>query len=332
MLEELIETSRRYDMNKHDHTVRARDLEFQSDGTIQVPNSFFGAVQPLESTRWAFGQLASKLGPTVYGKGSTKTLPTDYLMAVDPDLMATNMNRHLSQSEQTYMVRAYGNQARAIVDSKFPTISNTEILEIVDKILEEERINFPDINIIRPYVSADDLNFKIIVRNVSTQTGDYGHGVYVGNGEIGNRRLRVWEAIQRHSCTNSIVRGTDGVSIDQVHRGSASHLRILLKSTLVQALRASGELLDQMLKADEEEIPSFTDVIAGLTKEYGWTDEVHDAILVGTEGRETRGGLIAGVSYAAHRTQEGNDMVDLEILAGKLLSVRGTVFDRLARV
>ena len=77
----------------------------------------------------------------------------------------------------------------------------------------------------------------------------------------------------------------------------------------------------QVLQAEEERLPSITEFINGLAEENSWNDHVRDTILLGTEGEQTRMGVVNGLSFAAHSAENVNDDVRqmLELLSGKVL-------------
>lgn len=330
VIKQLFEQSSQQDLHKHDHIAFASQLEFGEDGRLRVPRTFAGEIQPLEPTEWAWGQLFSKLGPTVFGRGSHKTLPSDYLLAIPRDLLATNLNTHLQKTNRKWMVRAYDNRARAVLDHRYPTIQNTELLEIINTMLDDNAANFPDLKVVRPSVSPDDLNIKTVWKDI--QGRNYGIGVYVGNGEVGNRRLRVLPLIQRHSCTNSIISDTEnGLSL--VHRGSSAAMRVQLKAAFSNIFHASAELVERMIEAEEERIPDFADVIQGLSVQYGWSEDVTSSVLIGTENQQTRAGIVNGISWAAHdAVQDANGQADLEVLAGRILVSPNSLFSRMVHV
>jgi hypothetical protein len=330
IIKQLYEQSAELDTHKHDHIAYASQLKFDDNAELHVPTTLMGNLPPLKPTDWAWGQLFSKLGPTVYGRGSQKTLPSDYLLAIPRDLLATNLNRHLLNANKQWMVRAYDNHVRAVLDSKYPTIQNTELLQIIDAMLDDNAAGFPDLKVVRPDVTPDDLNIKTVWKDISGR--NYGIGVYVGNGEIGNRKLRCLPMIQRHSCTNSIIfDGENG--LEMVHRGSSATMRVQLKAAFVNIFHTSFELAEAMIRAEEERIPEFADVIKGLSIQYGWSDDVTASVLIGTENQQTRAGIVNGISWAAHEAvQDANDQTDLEVLAGRILVAPNSLFGRMVHV
>lgn len=313
-----------YDQHKADYSEFARNLKFDEQSDLIIPPQMFGAVPPLSPTVWAWGQIFSKLGPAVFGKGASKSLPSDYLLAIPPDLRSVNLNRHLQNANgSAWLVRGYDQQARAVLSDGYSIIGNTELLEVLEGVVEQNKTT--DFRLSRPSVTADDLNIRTIWKD--TKGGNYGIGVYIGNGEIGNRRLRIYPLIQRHSCENSIIIEHDK-GIEFVHRGSKITKMVLIKSVIAELFGVAAEILEKMIAAESEQIPDFTTVLDGLAVRYGWDENTRMTIAVGTEGSQTRAGLVNGVTYAAHVIPNitPNDSADMEILGGRILLAPDSLF------
>lgn len=319
-----VNQSLEYDAHKADYSEFARNLHFDETSALVIPPQMFGAVMPMKPTTWAWGQIFSKLGPAVYGKGCNKTLPSDYLLAIPADLRAQNLNRHLQNANGAgWMVRGYDDQARAVLSEGYATIANTELLEILDGVITQNQT--ADFHLSRPSVTPDDLNIRTIWKD--TKGGNYGIGVYIGNAEIGNRRLRIYPLIQRHSCENSIIIEHDK-GIEFVHRGSKITKMILVKSVIAELFGVAAEVLEKMIAAESQQIPDFADVLDGLAIKYGWNDGTKTSVTLGTEGQQTRAGIVNGVTYAAHAidTLTPNESADMEILGGRILLAPDSLF------
>jgi hypothetical protein len=324
-----LDVSSMHDTHKADYTEEARKLRFDDQSRLMVPRQLFGGVPPLAPTAWAWGQVFSKLAPAVYGKGSQKTLPGDYLLSIPPRLLATNLNDHLSNINGTvWLVRAYDEICRAVLSDGFTTIGNTEILDVLAGVVEQNQT--PDFKLVRPSVLPDEINIKSVWKNIHKPGGDYGIGVYVGNGEIGNRRLRIYPIVQRHSCTNSIIVEHDK-GIEFVHRGNKFTKMVQIKSVIAELFGLAAEVLEKMIAAEAEAIPHFTDVLAGLSAQYGWDDKTYATVAIGTEGKDTRAGLVNGITFAAHAIErEPSEQADMEILGGRILMAPDSLFHQMA--
>lgn len=330
-LDELIEKSKGFDASKADYTERVGALSFQLDAAglerMHLPKQMFGTPVPLALTDWAFNQICAKMGVAAFGRGSTKGLPADYLMALQSKVRAYLLNYHLSDEyfkDSKWFIRANGDTCRAILSESYARIDNTEMLELLGSMVKEQPV--PGFRVIRPHVTPDSINIKTIWKDINPNNnggGNFGIGVYLGNGETGNRKLRLYPMIQRHACDNSIIIEHEG-GAEFFHRGLRVTKMLLIKSLFAEIFGIAADALDRMLKAERESIPDFQDVLSGLARRHGWDDSTVITVATGTEGQETRAGLVNGITYAAHRIFGGDDaggdaMADMEILGGKIL-------------
>ena len=337
LLADMIDRSHDYERAKADFEAVAPSIWYDRQARMNLSE----LPIPLEPTEWASRQLYSKLGPVVYGRGKGKPLPFDYLHALPPHLRATVLNDHLQAArDKEWLVRTYGTRVRAVLDSNYPIVKNIDLLKAMDALIDAEEGRFPGMQLVRPSVTPDDLNLKIIWRNVEGRAGrngqdgpPYGIGCYLGHGEIGNRKLRLLPQVQVHSCTNSIMLDTADESLVLAHRGSLASIMVLLKAALGRILRSSAELLDRLILAETERIEDMSAVLDGLALEYGWSADVSKAVAFGTGGRQTRAGLVGGVTYAAHAALEDpNDQADMEVLGGRILVADWSLFGRVAEL
>lgn len=315
---ELAERSAEYDQQKHDHSVPGSTLHFTDAFRLELLEMpLFGGMAPLTVTDHAFGQLAEKLGRAAIGR----TLPVDFMKALTPDLRAYNFNRAAEKAGgRKWLVRGYGEACRAVLAGDYPTKpGNTDILSMIADVLEAEP-GLDETTLIRPWVTADAIMFKGVFRDVRGNGGDYGLGVSIRNGEIGQYALEIDPLAQRHTCTNSIV-STGGFSTRIVHRGHWAEVRVQLRAAILRALRGSAETVERMFRADEEELPTFASVLDGLCEAYKFDAAQKATVWDGTEGRMTRAGLVNGVTYLAHKAfgDDPEKMLDIERLGGQLL-------------
>lgn len=331
-LDNLISESQEYDTHKADYSGYAKDFRFGDyDSFMYPPASVFGSPPPLEPTDWAWNQIFTKLGPAVFGKGSGKSLPADYLLAVDPDVRSYNLNRALGNANgKEWFVRTYDNRARAVLSQDYATLPNTEVLTTIKSLLEGELDRFPGVHAYNPFVSADDLSVKIIWKDIPNagNGGGFGIGTYFGNGEIGNRKFKGLPLIKRNSCDNSTIVDTERHGFSFVHRGSARSMVVQLKAMIGDLFRSSAEIVNQMLVAEEDRIDDLATVMSGLAKMNGWDDNFKAQAFIGTEGMNSRAGLVAGISYAAQSLEDPLAQADAEIYSGSILVAPGTLFDR----
>ena len=351
----LIETSERYDQQKTDFRIRARDLRFDSDGQLVVlapPLPYDDGIYAQQRLRWlsqpkvertagmtdhAVSQLHNKLGPAHYGRGSNRTLPTDYLAKFPPAMRADILNWTLERSPSTWKVRLYEDRCRAVLDGDYPRVWNTEVLRQLARVLRD-RGGLEDLQVDRPFVSPDEFFLRLWWSGAGT--GNYRIGATFGNSETGTRTFMGVPMIRRTSCANSIV-VTDTSALtgqkagfQMVHyRGaSAEAMMTQFYAQLPALMNASAALINRMIAAESVVIPDFRQVLDGLMIEHGWKQDFLEVVDEGTEGQRTQAGLVNGITYAAHahRDTANPQSLELETLGGRYLLANPSVFQRLA--
>lgn len=329
---ELLDLSREQDTHKADYKAPAQAFRFDENSRI-VPSEGQYSVSPLAPTRWAWSQIFSKLGPVVL-KGS-RSLPGDYLLALKPHQRAALLNDHIGETNQKWYVRSFDDTCRAVLSDKYTPVSNTELLDIVDKIAAGTTQTH---SLTRDSgVSPDSLNLRIIWKDVnkgddSRGNGQWGIGVGVTNGETGNRRGGIYPLIKRHSCDNSILFDLEGQTYEFLHLGSLHAKLANVKAAIGNALPFAAELLDQLIQADAIAIPNIDEVIAGICAERGWDQKTQIRIAQGTEGQATKLGLVNGITFAAHEVENPDEKTDFQLFGGAILLSPDSVFHSYARV
>lgn len=330
-IQDLLDQSIEQDTHKADYRGTAKEFKFDEASKLITPTPHTPGLAP---TPWAWSQTFKRLGPVVFGRD--KTLPADYLLALRPEQRAELLNDHIQHTDQKWLVRSYDDTARAVLSDRYVTsFDNTALLDILNQISagteQEHKITRTT------SVTPDSLNVRIIWKDVQVQSDnprnkDWGIGVYIRNGEIGNRKGGVYPLIQRHSCQNSIIVDASQTGYEFWHLGNPTSKLTLVKAAITDVLPFAAKLLDDMIKADAKQIPDFADTIAGLCKQYNWTDATKAEIAIGSEGRDTKAGLVNGITFAAHRVEDPNAKAELEAAGGAILLAADSVFHRAASV
>lgn len=348
-IQDIIAKSIAFDAKKSDYRVPAKELEFREGGVLlpeKHSDADGAAALFLEQGATQFGvndnalrDFCSKLAPAVYGKGTTRILPFDYLSTIPPTLRATVLTDHAhSANGAKWLIRTHDTTARAVLGTDYPAgknaageYENTQFLRVIETLVAEEPELFPEIKLVRPHITPDGMGLKIIWRDVSPLSdgngGMYGIGTYIGNSEIGHGTLTGCGLVQRHSCENSIINRKEN-EFAIFHRGSFTAMLIQFKAAIGKLFGAAGETLDALIEADKEKINDFTTVLDGLALKYGWAQTVKNHVLLGTEGRQTRAGIVNGVTYAAHAAYptEPEKQIEFEMVGGDLLFVPAKTF------
>jgi hypothetical protein len=322
MIDQLISRSERHDEHKTDYgPAPVKEYGFDDVAALVAPTGLWGNGHVrLAPTEWAFRQVCQKLGPAAF-PNSSKMLPADYLWACPPGMRANQLNHWIGvlPQDRQWFVRAYDDAARAVLSDRYADVGVTDTLKWVKSALDSKGIN-GGITVHNPVVTPDVLHLRLLFRTINRDSGNYAVGGYFTTGEIGNRKLGAYPLVQRISCTNSIVVPHNQWSWDSRHIGDTHVLKNLFISAIFGVLKGAVEALDQLLEAQNEELPDFTEYVDDLVKAKGWNTEVRDSILIGSEGYETLFGVIQGVSAAANTITWDDDLqADMQLAAGQLL-------------
>lgn len=323
---EMLDSSTKFDGEKQDFSSRENTFRFDDECHLEATHKVMRVPQGgYALTKHALSQFASKMGQVAFPRTS-KSLPTDALMAwstMFPAETAALLNRHLERRPDMYL-RTYGTSARATLSTQYVDFPNTRLLQMVNDALPLAATSLGQVGDVQMgkafcVVTPDYLHARISLANIMTDEGEYRLGVYLGNDEVGNGRLRVLPGIQRTSCQNSLAFDYDtGLSL--VHRGIQSLNANIVAAAILNSFKIGMDNLNVLLKAREIEVPKIEDEITKLAKQYGWSLGIQNAVVFGTEGKGTLFGLVNGITYAAHEKVDNDEnRIGMELLAGRLL-------------
>jgi len=361
-VDKMIARSENYDLAKRDYKGDAPNFRFTDAGQMEFNASqqlkgltITDSSQPLGFTDYAFGQLLERMSRSYFGN----TQPASKLMKREdwetmrrnyPQQFAAIMNdvlvKYAAKARNSgLLMRTYDETIRAIFTSLYGVVNNTAMLKAVYNVLAESANELPGLRVVRSEVTPDDMLLQVVWRNVDSPNaeanrpgdgfnlgeGSYGAGFLVRNGETGRNGISITPAIWRGPCTNSIfLKSAEAFTMR--HIGMEADLLATIKVSTYKMLPLVDKALQMAFEAEVQQLPSIADVINGFAKEYKWSEKVKSSVLLGTEGRHTKMGLVNGVSYAAHAATGGDTdlMVDMSTLAGSFLMQPVSYFEKRA--
>ncbi len=337
LLSKMIDDSRRFDAHKEDYSGRDWKFEFTSPAILKAVSKLNNTAVPgysLDDN--ATEQFYGRMGSVVFPRTS-KSLPGDFMKAIGsmvPHLTTQLQNEFLARYNGKAFVRTYKDRVRAFLSTSYVPFDNTKLLEMAGKAVDqvEQSTNAPvEMNPNMCIVTPNAVHARITVRTFGVQerggSNEYGVGVYIGNDETGNGRLRMLPGIQRGSCQNSLLLNWEkGVNL--THRGLYSINERVIAAAMLEAFNLGLEGLDRFLEAQEIEIPDIAKEIEEFAKKKGWSISVKNDILVGTEGQSSLFGLVNGITHAAKKVSSDEDRVNMEILAGEVLMTPEDFFQK----
>ena len=324
MFDELIATSQDFDERKSDYGPRQVDDFYFGDFdqprvSLIVPEDLFGGATQLQPTDWAFSQVCRRLGSTVYGIGSHRSLPRDYMLAQPQTWCAEQLNHWIKLLPQNrkWFVRAIDDECRAVLTDRYASVDVTDTLKWVQAAIDSKG-GIDGVELHNPVVTPDALHLQVLWPTIETDEGAYKIGGYFRTGEIGNYRVQAFPLIQRTSCYNSIVVPADSFTFEHIHSGNPHIIKRLFVDAIFMVLQGAAEMLEKLMEAQDAAIPDYSSFVTELCQNYGWQKETRDAILMGAEGHESLFGVVNGISAAAQNFGQ-DERAEMEIIAGKVL-------------
>lgn len=358
-LDHLYETSTALDARKRDFVSPAGYLAIEPDGRIRM--SPFGESSPpttgidgfqrpgitagdkdlkFHLSDTAMSQLYDKLAPIHYKSSDTKRkIPAYFLDKLSPSIRAEVINDILMTApvDKRWMIRAFDDRVRAIVDGDYPRTWNSEVIGITRKIMSDQS-DLSGVIMNRDRLNENSTYLRIFWDNTGVDShGGLRAGIMISNAEDGSGRLMMQPLVWRHACENSIVLhptlAKDAlVSLGHLRGYTAHGMMAQFTDHFVPIFERSAEMIDRMIAAQDEDLPDFNTILQGLQKKHGWSLETTDQVLEGSEGEFNVFGLANGIAYAAKNEDNPDKESSMEQLASKYLYAPKNVWTGLRKV
>ena len=299
---------------------------------------------PFTITKQAKSQLVAKL---FEHKSNPLARGSIYLRHphLPNELFGKNMEywrEHYRGRNPEWLVRIYESTVRGVLTAGYPIFQNSTFLQTVNEFSQDLIYRVK-----RSYVDADSMYVKMLWSPQNTgfnspywdtkhpDSHPYQVGVACVNNEIGGGKIKILPLIQRTLCDNSIVVAGEGWEQSHNLRSGregfetpVEYIRAEVKLNLTLVFATSQELLDEILRAETDAIPSPAEAIQALSRSRGYSEEVRNLIFIGTELEDPaqpshRMSIVNGLSSAGKvMAQRGNHAAayGLETAAGTVLT------------
>ena len=321
----LIKKSQEIDSLCEDYTVNranSGNIRFnESAGITFIPNGKDSTVQRLPLSRFALGQLCTKVG-----------VPTRYIdKCIDSgriDLAKDNVNSWLEDYNKDLFIREYNGTVRGVLSSKYSVCDSHEILKVL-----EDAVDLSKYKIKGSFLNEERLHLRLVSTEMLPIDGeDLFAGLFINSSDVGRSILTVQFGIYKQVCTNGLViakaGGTlfeqkhIGISADEFHQGlvaSLANVDLLTDHAVEWVQRAKNRYNHWSVETEHpEDIEEF---VAYIRQQTNLSDDsAHKVIsLMQTKYEDTRWGLINGITEVAQDfTLERR--IELERIAGNMLA------------
>lgn len=187
--------------------------------TVGDPND---ADQKLETEMQVNGQGRFGIRPSAHQQIAARLgVPVKYYQRMQtdaPELLATNVNHWLSQTDEKRMVRTLDGNVRGFLSSRYRTLDNLDLAETVLPIIQQSgcRVESAEITETRLYIKA-------VTERVTTEIvkGDVVQaGIVISNSEIGFGSVKVEPMVYRLVCLNGMIAADAAMKKYHVGRGA----------------------------------------------------------------------------------------------------------------
>lgn len=303
------------DRNKWDMAVNANELKMDEGGAFVLPGQDGPVPVRTKPNDYALGQLCGRL-----------EIPARYLRRLPSELQSQLINHDLAKVEngdRRFMLRCKGEMIRAFLTEKYSRIDNREVLDIVSDLALKIDHQFREFHLDERGFWAKILLDDLRIWDPSHDGSELKLGLLVGNSEVGARSISIEAFVYRYSCTNDMVIQEEK-SLHQRHMHLKSReLRLRVMEAVNMAIEGGDDVLDRFSKSVEEEVEHPSEVIARLAKKRGLSEKLRDQVKSSYEAEpnKSRFGIINAFTAAA-KTMDGDNRIDLERYAGKLLTAK----------
>lgn len=277
----------------------------------------------------AFVQLGRKLGAPFFGPGSRNGMPREYMQhmgKVNPALYEQIMNYHVGLYPNGGYIRTHGDNVTAWMGSDYVRMDADDMLGLLQTVMREAGPGFRAVPI-QPRIWRDgmDISFLTHIKDGKDNTGNddgdgshYAHGFTMSTGHTGNMSVQIAPFTMRGACTNTARYSADS-GVKFKHTGSREARLTSMYTAIMDAMKVSGELYDNMLAARRVRL----DLAACAQKmkdSHDLTDDFFTDMMIGSEGKETLWGLSNGITFAVQRHEMTiEERIKLETVAGTML-------------
>jgi hypothetical protein len=265
-LNDLIEQQRELDEGKVDVRCKTSDLSVFSLGKGETDAHTLALVVPHEGeehaklpTDHALRQLASlhtfesKHWRRMEMEECPRVVRESYAEHIS-DILTTRFG--LKSTDPEKLVRLHHGRVRAVMSSDYAVFQCMTALELAQKAFDVLDNAGTEVKVYDAHQTADELCVRLIAPQHGREEGDGGSpvfpGVYIGNSEIGTKRLYVQPLVLRQICSNGMMGvREEGVGMQRVHRGSMLILENDFNLALANALNLADQQVEQFMNLTE---------------------------------------------------------------------------------
>lgn len=271
--------------------------------------------------------------------GSFCNIPKKYydLMLSHPELLTTNVNHWLKNSDSKRMIRSLDGKVRAVLSDKYRRLDNYDLAQNILPMLNDANVEIESCEITDSKLYIKGVTHKI---QSEIKKGDVvSAGLIISNSEIGHGSLNIKPLIYRLVCSNGAI--VDDLAMRKYHAGRHTQMsqiefsndtikaedkafwltvRDLVKYTLNET--TFDKIVNTMRESTEIKIEQPEKAIELVTKKYGMNDFESENVLkhLIQGGDLTSWGLGNAVTRMAQDVNSYDRSTDLESIGFEIMT------------
>lgn len=335
-LHDLIERQKTLDEGKQDYRCKTTSLKIQISGKlgIELPK-IEKIVYPSDH---ALRQLAGAHGFSAkqWQDIDHKECPTSVRVAY-ADLIEKSLSHRwgLKSTDSERLIRTQGNRMRAFMSGGYGVFNNSRALELMQKAFDVLDQNGAEVKVYDSWQTEDELCVRVIAPGHKRMepSPDGGEpsavypGVYVGNSEIGTKRIYVKPLVLRLICSNGMMGiREDGAGMQRVHRGSMMILENDFNMALADALNLADSQVERFLGLTQQTVANPLAELAKIWKKNEKRTEFTNENFKLAEASltryiaqfgETKYSVVNALTEVAQTYKDANERLLVEEIAGE---------------
>jgi len=314
-LQSLIDELERQKPLKWDRKLRSSQLEMalaENQPVFQINGS-----QSFLITKLCHTQIAEKL-----------EIPLKYYHKMEeeaPELLTENVNTWLERSEKEFFIRGLGDSVRAFLSDRYRVIDHLDVFYCSLNELQAHEAEIEDC-----FLSETEMNIKV----KSVKLRDFVRhkddlimgGLFLCNSETGHKALRVEPRIFRVKYSNGMI--IEEFITREIHLGNEGELYdeiiyLSIRRSIRELFGRFGEITQALREATEIKIKNPQKVINNVVEQYRLSEFQKENILIafGAEPEYDKYGIANAMTLAAQKEETWEKSIELERIAGNLISL-----------
>ncbi len=227
------------------------------------------------------------------------------------------------------LLRTQKGAIRAVLSEGYGVFNSSRALDLCQKAFDHLDKKGAEVKVWDAFQTADEMCIRVYApqHGKDDGTSPVYPGVYIGNSEIGTKRLYVKPMVLRQVCSNGMMgMREDGAGMARTHRGSMMILENDFNRALADALNLADEQTEKFLELTQESVTNPLDELATIWRKKASRSEFSKEKLVVAEAfakeyqrdfGDTKYTVVNALTRLSQTFEDVNDRLAVEQIAGE---------------